>query len=251
MSIQSIQRAFEILRTIDQGGSPARAAVIAEQIGLPRTTVIRILGTLVEVGAVVQVDGKQHGSRQYVIGPTARLLGQPKTEFANLKEAARPELEHLAAETGETAYLCTQAGYDVYYLDQVSSQHNIRLRDWISHSFPIHATAPGKVFLAWLTAEDLDYYLAKPLKTFTSKTVTDPEQIRAYVQEIREAGYAWTHEQTEVGLIGVAGPIFGPDSNLVGAVSLGGPSFRFPQPGQEQKMAELVVEVGRRISATL
>ncbi|MFK7805831.1 MAG: IclR family transcriptional regulator [Anaerolineae bacterium] len=249
MSIQSIQRAFEILKTIDRGSGPARAAVIAEQIGLPRTTVIRILGTLEEVGAVVQISGEQNGSRQYAIGPTARLLGQLKIN--NLKEIARPDIEWLAAETGETVYLCTSAGDDVYYLDQVNSQHNIQLRDWVGQSLPIHTTAPGKVFLAWLTPEELDRYLAKPLKAFTPKTVTDPNQIRAYVQAIREAGYAWTHEQTEAGLIGVAGPIFGRDAELVGSVSLGGPSFRFPQPGQEQKMAELVVEVGRRISAKL
>ena len=251
MSIQSIQRAFDILKAIDDESEPARAAAIAKQIDLPRTTVIRILGTLEEVGAVIQVSGKQNGSRQYMIGPTARFLGQPKTNGANLKEIARPDLERLAAETGETVYLCIPTADEVYYLDQVNSQHHILLRDWVGQSLPMHATAPGKVFVAWLSPEALDRYLSKPLKVFTPKTVVDPTQIQAYAREIREAGFAWTHEQTETGLIGVAAPILNKDREIVGAVSIGGPSFRFPGPNQEKLMEQFVTETARRIEAKL
>lgn len=251
MSIQSIQRAFDILKVIDDGAGSARAAAIAEEIGLPRTTVIRILGTLEEIGAVVQVKGQQNGSRQYTIGPTARFLGQPKTDGANLKEVARPELERLAVETGETVYLCTPLGDQVYYLDQVNSQHHILLRDWVGKSLPMHTTAPGKVFVAWLSPKELDDYLSKPLKVFTPKTIVDPKKIRAYAAEIRQVGFAWTHEQTEAGLIGVAGPIFKNGDELVGAVSIGGPSFRFPKPNQEQDLEQLIVDTARRIEAKL
>jgi len=249
MSIQSIHRAFDILQAINNLTDPARAVDIAEQIDLPRTTVIRILGTLEEVGAVVRLNEGKNGSRQYQIGPAARKLGQSKK--GGLKEIARPDLEWLAAETGETAYLCTAAGDQVYYLDQVNSQHYIQLQDWTGKSFAIHTTAAGKIFVAWLPDAELERYLSLPLKTFTPKTVTDPSQIRAYAKEIRASGFAWTHEQTEAGLIGIAAPILNSDSELVGAVSLGGPAFRFPKPKQEQSLEKLVIEVSRRISAKL
>jgi len=195
------------------------------------------------------VNESKNGSRQYQIGQTARILGQSKT--GSLKEIARPDLEWLAAESEETAYLCKQAGDRVYYLDQINSQYHIQLQSWIGKSFAIHTTAPGKIFVAWLPDAELDRYLSQPLQTLTEKTVTDPNQIRAYAKEIRARGFAWTHEQTEAGLIGIAAPIVKGDSELIGAVSLAGPAFRFPKPKQEQSLEKLIVEVGRRISANL
>ena len=247
MSIQSIQRAFDILRIIDAEREPARAATIAKRTNLPRTTVIRMLATLEEVGAVSRIDN----SNYFRIGTAVRLLGQPKTNPTNLKEIAQTNLRLLAQKTGETAYLCLPVGEQVYYLEQINSQHHILLRDWTDTYFPHHATAAGKVFLAFMPPAELDSYLEKPLEHFTPKTITDPQQIRAYVAEIQHVGYGWTHEQTEAGLVGVAAPIFDRDGNVVAAVSLGGPAFRFPKPGQEQETAQYVVQSARQISERL
>ena len=109
MQIQSVQRAFDILQLLDETAVPTRAATIAEQVNLPRTTVIRMLATLEEVGAVQRVDQ----SNTFQIGPMLRLLGQPKTSRRKLKEISRPHIQQLAEQTGETAYLCTPAANQI------------------------------------------------------------------------------------------------------------------------------------------
>lgn len=247
MAIQSIQRAFDILQALDQINEPARAAIIAEQIDLPRTTVIRMLATLEDVGAVQRVSG----SNAYQIGTAVSLLGQPKTSRNKLKALAKPEIEQLAHATGETVYFCVPAGSQVYYLDQINSRHHILLRDWTDTYVPAHATAAGKVFLAYLSANELEAYLTHPLKRFTPKTITEPNKIRAYTKKIRQRGVGWTHGQTEEGLVGVAAPVFNRNQAVKAAVSLGGPAFRFPKPNKQEATAQAVVETAQRITAKL
>ena len=248
MSIQSIQRAFDILQVIDTQETPLRAAEIALRANLPRTTVIRMLDTLEKVGAIHRLTE----SNTFHIGPMLRQLGQPTSSQPTLKEIARPYLQQLADQTGETVYLCTPtADFQAHYLDQINSPHEIMLRDWIGKTLPLHATAPGKVFLAHLPSEPLNRFLATPLERFTEKTVTDPAQIRAYIPRIRGEGHAWTHEQTALSLIGVAAPIFDQNNKVIAAVSLGGPAFRFPPENGAQRMAELVMHTAHHIAINL
>ena len=249
MSIQSIQRAFDILDVIDKQSAPSRAADIASQVELPRTTVIRMLDTLEKVGAIQRVPN----SNTFYIGARLRNFGRAISHKPTLKELARPFLQELADQTGETVYLCTPTpDFQAHYIDQIDSPHQILLRNWVGKSLPIHATAPGKVFLAYLSPNALQQFLSTPLVRFTEKTVTDPEQIRAYVPEILNKGYAWTHEQTAAGLIGVAAPIFSPtEKTVIAAASLGGPAFRFPPPNQSQAVADLVVETAYKITMRL
>ena len=247
MSIQSVQRAFDILKAIDNATEPTPATKIAKTINLPRTTVIRMLTTLEEIGAVQRVEN----GKSYQIGSVVRLLGQPKTTERKLKKIARPELQQLAQTTGETVYLCVPVGQQVYYLDQIDSRHHILLRNWAGCYFPAHTTAAGKVFLAHLGVEELELYLKRPLESYTDKTITNPTDIRAYAQQIPRDGFAWTHAQTEEGLVGVAAPIFDGQGKVVAAVSLGGPAFRFPKQNQADLAAQTVVQTAHRIQAKL
>lgn len=247
MQIQSVQRAFDILQLLDETAVPTRASVIAEQVNLPRTTVIRMLATLEKVGAVQRVNE----SNQFQIGPKLRMMGQPKTSTKKLKEISRPFLRQLATSSGETIYLCTPAGNQVYYLDQIDTQDHILLRNWVDSYFPLHATAPGKIFLAYLSEVELNNYLAEPLKRYTRKTITETDQIRAYAKAIRQQGFGWTHEQTALGLVGVAAPILNREGEPVAAVSVGGPAFRFPKPQEEARIVQQVIQTANHIADKL
>lgn len=243
--IQSLHRAFSILQLISEEPELARPSLIAEQIGLPRTTVLRMLATLENIGAVVRPPN----SKTYSIGQTIQQIAQPKPSRQQLKLVARPHLQTLAHETGETVYLCVESRQQVYYVDQIDAQHHILLRNWVDTYFPLHATAAGKLFLAFWEEAKLEAHLKRPLTQFTPNTITQPDKIRSYIKAIRQAGVAWTHGQTEEGLVGVAAPIWGQNQLLVGAVSVGGPAFRFPRAGTEEKTAVSVIETARKISA--
>ncbi|MEM8860264.1 MAG: IclR family transcriptional regulator [Chloroflexota bacterium] len=247
MAIQSIERAFDILGAIQLQEEGMRAAEIASQIDLPRTTVIRILGTLEQVGAVQRGENK----RAFKIGPTIQKMASIETKENNLQSVARPQLESLANEAQETAYLCIRQGNQVCYLDQIDSQHHIRLQDWTGHYFPLHTTAAGKVFLSHFSKQQLEAYLSQNLVRFTDKTIVDAAQIRSYTKEIRHKGVAWTHGQTENGLVGVAAPIYSAAGEVIGSLALGGPAFRFPSNGAKISIEKLVIEKSNDISQKL
>jgi len=242
MSIQSVQRAFDILQIINKESNADNAATIAQCIDLPRTTVVRMLATLEEVGAVNRVGE----SNRFQIGSMLRGFGQPKRSSEAFKAMARPFLSKLAEETGETVYLCMPVGNQVTYLDQIDSQHHILLRNWTGSYFPAHTTAAGKLFLAYMSNEKLETYLSNPLEQFTTETVTEPDKVRAYVQEILQTGVAWTHGQTEKGLVGVAAPVFDENGRVILAISLGGPAFRFPE--DPALAARQVIQTARAVS---
>ncbi|MEM7112861.1 MAG: IclR family transcriptional regulator [Chloroflexota bacterium] len=245
--IQSLHRAFAILQIISQQPQAARPVSIATQTGLPNTTVLRMLTTLENIGAVVRdVEAGTYG-----IGTVVYDLAHPKPSHQQLKEAARPYMHQLANQTGETVYLCAEAGEQVYYVDQIDTEHHILLRNWIDIAFPLHTTAAGKVLLAFWEDAKIQAYLARPLEQYTENTIIDPDAICAYVEMIRKNGFAWTHGQTEEGLVGVAAPIWGQSQQIVGALSLGGPAFRFPKAGEAEQVAQQVVETAKQISSQL
>ena len=246
-TIQSLERAFSILKVIDEASNAIRPAEIAECIGLPRTTVIRMVTTLEALGAVVRADD---GS-SFQIGPTLRAFARSKPKLGYLKKIAQPHLKQLAAETGETVYLCILERHQVHYLDQIDSRHHILLRNWVGSYFPAHTTAAGKALLAFLPEDKFLAYLKRPLEKFTKNTIIDPDQIRGYAKTIRATGYAWTYGQTEDGLVGVAAPIYSEAEQPIAAVAVGGPAFRFPPAGQDEAMAQCVVRTARQISERL
>lgn len=245
--IQSLHRAFAILNIISQEPHAARSGTIAERVGLPKTTVLRMLNTLENIGAIVRDPAAGH----YRIGSVILTLAYPKPTHQQLIDLAKSHLLQLANRTGETVYLCVQSGDQVHYIDQIDAQHHILLRNWVGVSFPLHTTAPGKLFLALWDDEKIEEYLKRPLEKYTERTIVEPEKIRDYILDIRDKQVAWTHGQTEIELVGVAAPIYTTLGTLAGALAVGGPSFRFPGQGQEEAVASLVLETAELVSQGL
>jgi DNA-binding IclR family transcriptional regulator len=245
--IQSIHRAFEILKVISKNSDSARSSVIATHTNLPYTTVLRMLSTLERAGAVVR-----HSTEStYSIGPLIQDLTHPKPSHEQLKEIARPYMQQLANKTRETVYLSVEIEDQIHYVDQIDADHDILLRNWIGLSFPMHTTAPGKLLFAFWKDHEIDAYLEKPLEKYTDKTITDTVAIREYIKEIRAKGIAWTNEQTAEGLTGVAAPLFFKDNVLVGAISVGGPTFRFEKLGKKYEVEQQITKIAKQLSQSL
>jgi IclR family acetate operon transcriptional repressor len=109
----------------------------------------------------------------------------------------------------------------------------------------------GLVLLAALPSSTLDAFLARPLESFTDRTITEPAAIRARLATVRRDGYAWVHEEFAEGLNSVAAPIADRTGIVVAAVHVHGPSYRFPGPADEGEIAGRVVEAAGRISAQI
>jgi DNA-binding IclR family transcriptional regulator len=115
----------------------------------------------------------------------------------------------------------------------------------------MHAVPSGQVMLAGLAPAALDRFLATPLEGFTPATLTDAAALRERLDEATANGYAWVRDEFSEGLASVAAPVRAADGDVLAAVHVHGPSYRFPAPGTRERITERVVRAATRISADL
>ncbi len=125
------------------------------------------------------------------------------------------------------------------------------VRDWTGSRLPMHAVSSGQVMLAFRAPAAIERYLEGPLERFTELTVVDPDALRERLRGVRRDGYAWAREEFDRGISSVAAPIADASGEVVAAVHLHGPSYRFPAAGVDAAIAERVVTTAARIAGSL
>jgi DNA-binding IclR family transcriptional regulator len=243
--VQSIERAFNVLSTLADG--PLGVTDVAERARLPKSTAARLLASLAREGAVEQVSG----ASAYRLGPRLLTLASGLRSSRGLVAIAHPFLTELAEQTGEAAGLSVPDGRTVHYIDQVDSPNPVQVRDWTGTRIPMHTVSSGLVVLASLTPNELEAYLVGPLERFTDRTVIDAQDLRARLAEVRRDGYAWVREEFAVGISSVAAPIADASGEVVAAVHVHGPSYRFPPDGQTEAIGQIVEAAAGRIGSRL
>src|ERR1700690_3351778 len=243
--VQSIERAFAVLSALADG--PIGVTDVAERVDLPKSTVARLLASLQREGAVEQ----EPGGTRYRVGSRIVTLAATVVPTRSMVVLARPELEALAAAIGEAAGLAVPEGFRVHYVDQVDTPNPVSVRDWTGTRVAMHAVPSGLVILAHLSATSLERFLARPMEAFTPATVTDPGILRERLRQVQLDGYAWVLGEFSVGINSVAAGVANEDGEIVAAVHLHGPSYRFPPPGADERIGADVVAAAARISARL
>jgi DNA-binding IclR family transcriptional regulator len=115
----------------------------------------------------------------------------------------------------------------------------------------MHAVSSGQVFLAHMSATAVERYLALPRVAFTARTITDSAALAERLRQVQLDGFAWVREEFAEGLCSIAAPVAGDGGEIVAAVHVHGPSYRFPTAGGEGRVTELVVGAARRLSDRL
>jgi DNA-binding IclR family transcriptional regulator len=243
--VQSIQRAFAVLTALTDG--PIGVTEVADRAALPKSTAARMLTSLAHEGAVEQVPGQT----RYRLGPRIEALATGLVATRSLVAVARPHLVELAASIGEAAGLSIPDGRDVHYVDQVDTANPVAIRDWTGSRIPMHAVSSGQVFLANSSTAALDRYLAEPLAAMTGRTITDPDALRERLRTVALGGFAWVHDEFAEGISSVAAGIADASGEVVAAVHVHGPSYRFPPPGREAGVGRHLATTAGRIGRTL
>jgi DNA-binding IclR family transcriptional regulator len=243
--VQSIQRAFTVLATLTDG--PIGVTEVADRAHLPKSTAARLLASLAREGVVEQVPG----DTRYRLGGRLATLAAGVMPTRSLARLARPSLAELSSGAGEAAGLSVPDGDLVHYVEQVDAPNPVSVRDWTGSRIPMHAVSSGQVLLAFRPAPALDRYLERPLERFTDRTLVDPDTLRERLRAIRRDGYAWALEEFDRGISSVAAPIADASGEVVAAVHLHGPSYRFPSPGTELAVSRRVVAAASQIAASL
>ncbi|HXX60292.1 MAG TPA: IclR family transcriptional regulator [Candidatus Sulfotelmatobacter sp.] len=244
--VQAIERAFVVLGALADG--PLGVTEVGVRAGLPKSTTARLLATLVAAGAVERVAG----GTDYRVGGRMAALAAGVRPTRSLVAVARPHLVALAGAAGEAAGLSIPDGRLVHYVDQVDSPHPVGVRDWTGTRLPMHAVSSGLVFLAHMLPAEVDVLLARPLERFTPATVVDPAAIRERLRHVLLDGYAWTAEEVAEGITSVAAAVSDEDGEVVAAIHVHGPSYRFPgSSASAATVAAEVVAAAARISARI
>ncbi len=216
-SIQSIERAAAILRTLGTGSGPLRLSEISASLQLPRGTVHGILRTLSDVGFVEQ----DRGTGRYRLSDRLSDLRSHRLDPNELRARTMNWADPLAARSGEVVRVGALVGAEVLVVHYVfRPDHSVQHAD-VGSLLPIHATALGKVLLAF-NPGTRPLLPARPLTSYTGRTITDPGRLGAELVEVRTHGYALEFGEYRPDQAGIAAPILGSGGLVVGGIGIHG-----------------------------
>jgi IclR family acetate operon transcriptional repressor len=245
-SVQSIERAFNILELLRDQRQEMGVREIAEQVNLNVATVHRLLQTLITVRAVRQ----NPRTRQYTLAPTMLLYGKSVVDKFDFVRSAHPFLGELSKAVGETAFMGILDEFDLVYIDHVDTlDHTLRITPQIGRRQHAHCTSLGKVLLAHLPPSSLNVFLNQPsFPKLTEFSIDTPQGLRETLSVIRMQGYAVDNEEAEIGICCVAAPVIGLQGDVIAAISVSGPASRIRAKGVDTFLRENVVKTARDIN---
>jgi DNA-binding IclR family transcriptional regulator len=237
--MQSADRALAILAAFDERRQELGVSELAAELGTHRSTVSRLLSTLEARGLVRRVGDR------FAPGPELARLGVLAAQGLDLVAVARRPLRALADRTGETVNLAVREGDGALNVHQVQTEHAVGLTDWTGRSAPLHATANGKVLLAFGAGP-----IPGELPRLTALTLSGRADLEADLESARRRGFALAVEELELGLHAAAAPVLDATGRCVAAVSVSGPAYRLPRT-QLGAVGHACAESAAEISALL
>jgi DNA-binding IclR family transcriptional regulator len=244
--VQSVDRAIAVLEILARDGH-AGVSDIAEEMGIHKSTVSRLLGSLVSREMVHQNSDRG----KYQLGFGILRLASAIPGRQSLVQEARPVMESLAGQFKETVNLAVLRSNYAVNVDQAMGPSTLATYDWVGSLTPRHATSSGKVLLAALAADERDRSLKETgLPARTPRTITNRAKLENELISIARNGYGVTLEEFEIGINSLSVPVYNHQGTVIGAISISGPAFRF-DPEKEPGLVEGMKEAGIQVSARM
>jgi DNA-binding IclR family transcriptional regulator len=246
--VATLAKALETLEALAQVNAEGDADIglteLAKRVRLSVPTLFRILSTLQSRGYVQKNAQTSH----YHLTLKTWEVGAAAVRRLTIREVARPWMEQLVKDTGETAHLAILQGPDIMVLDRLDSPHPVKVETYMGQRAPAHCSATGKVLLAFASNEARDEFFGYKLKRFTSKTLSDRAPLEREFALVRKQGYALIHEEWQEGVCSVAVPIWNYSGQVVAALSIAAPTERFAEERLRQQFIPALVRAGQGIS---
>jgi IclR family acetate operon transcriptional repressor len=240
--LEAVVRAMRVLDAFLDMPGEAGTNELARRTGINPSTVSRLLSTLVAGGYVEHLPD----SGRYRLGPHLIRLANHMMSSLDLRTLARPHLVALEEATGETATLSIAGEREAVTVDFVASRQSVASVARVGRPSVAHATATGKVMLAFGGTPPL----SGELQRFTDRTLADGKALRREIEQVREQGWAQAVKERESDLNAVAAPVYGASGTLAAILGVQGPASRFGRKRREAALPPLL-ERARALSAAL
>lgn len=232
----SLDKALNVLELIAQAGD-ARLSTLAATTGYPPATIHRILGVLVRRRYVRQ----DPATKTYMLSLKCLDISSRVKDNLPIITAARPVLEKVVENTGETANLVCFENMEAVYIDQIANTKSLlRMFTRVGARVPLHSSGVGKAFLAGRPREEvLDYFRSAKRVRYTKNSLVKEDEFFRDLEETRARGYAVDREEFEDG-VGCIAAVITQDGEVAGAMSISGPSSRILGANTGKLAAEVV-----------
>jgi len=215
-SVPGLERGLNILRLFKRTRPSISPPEIARELGIPRSTVHRLVQTLEEMGYLRRAE--RGGA--FALGPAVLTLGFEYLGSLDIVQLSSPVLERLRDATNCSTHLAIRNGIDVVYLARHASRAAITSNVSVGSALPAHATVIGRVILADLSdAELAALYAGKRFDAFTDQTPTTLAALKQVLAEDRQRGYAVSTSFYERGVTAVAAPVRDHSGRVVAAIN--------------------------------
>lgn len=230
--IQSVVMTGQIIEALAAAGQPMRLTALANQLGEPKAKMHRHLSTLKHLGFVDQ-DAK---TETYRLGLKIVHIGQAAADQFDLRRLAEPYMTRLRDLTRQTVVLSTPASGDAIINAVVDSPNLVTISVRLGYRLPAHASAQGRLNLAFGPAATQQRVLSRKLQPFTPRTLTDPTKLRDRLAQIRQQLFDVSMDETLLGISAVAAPILNFDNELVGAIAVVGTTQYVHEPVDPEQL---------------
>jgi IclR family transcriptional regulator, pca regulon regulatory protein len=213
--VQSLERGLAVIRAFGFRRVSLTITDVAEATGLTRATARRFLLTLVRMGYV------RNNGREYWLRPRVLELGYAYLSGITLPEAAKPFMDELVEQVQESASIAVRDDGDIVYVAHAAPHRIMTINVPIGGRDPLFCTALGRVLLAAEPDDEVDRYLkSSNLNAYTDVTLTDPEGLRAALDQVRADGYSLVEDELEDGLVALAVPVHDGDGAVMAAMNV-------------------------------
>ena len=245
--IGSLLHGLEILDMFERDRSEIGIGEMAQHLGLHRSTTSRLAATLAVAG-YLEPTGEPG---RYRLSGKLVTLGELVASEGDVRRAALPYLRDLVQGLGETGHLAILEGAEAVTVGVVDGWQTVRMHSWVGKRSPAHCSSMGKALLAGLDAGEIDArYPDARLEARTGRTITDRDELKRHLAQVRARGYAVDREELEPHLCCVAGPVFDRTGTVVASISVSGPDSRLDD-ASIPAVAESVRRAAWQISARL
>lgn len=248
-TVPPVHRAFRLLRHIAAGQRCRNASATARELGINRTTLIRLLHTLEAEGMIESLDD----GASWQIGPGMIALAAEALRSRDILRVAQPVMERLSSSLALSSHLGVIDGRDIIYLLREAPNTHLVSNVRAGSRLPAHATTVGRILLAHMTeAAVTTLYAGHDLVAYTSKTPTALPDLLAQLARDRDQGFAWSSGNFEAGIGSCAVAVQDHRGKAVAAINVTGPESRF-SPGDPKATAirEAVTAAAAEISRGL